>query len=72
MMAPPEGQSHDQQERQGHHPAPAFSAQGLERFNGSRAVVSVSKSLLRVMNKDFEFAGIPKVDENGKFVHLHA
>jgi len=38
----------------------------------SDSIVKVSGSMLKVLNQDLEFAGIPKTDENGKVVHLHA
>ena len=40
----------------------------------SRPIVKVpsDSSLLNNLNRDLEFAGIPKTDESGKVVHLHA
>jgi integrase len=51
-------------------------AADLKRWTDGRApgdlVFYVPTGLLRILNRDLEAAGIPKVDEHGKRIHLHA
>ena len=42
-----------------------------EEFDGE-ALFSVPSSLLRVLNRDLKVAGIPKTDERGRVIDLHA
>jgi integrase len=41
-------------------------------IGAARPIVHVPSSLFGILKRDLEFAGIPKTDESGRVVHLHA